>query len=385
MIRPAQTTTPRPADLLLAVAFAGLTQTEVWVFTADDGFSAAVRVGASLFTLVASSALAFRRVRPGLSFLVNGLAVYGAILVGFPSDIYQWTNLVATYSIGAHGVEWQRWAGIAGGVSGVLFYFVRFPAEGGPALAAFAAAMWVVAWLAGRMYEARIEEAQLRRERDLSRRLAEANEERLVLEEERNRIARELHDIVGHTVNVMVVHAEAGRNEVGRNDHVATRAFETIARTGREALSELDRVLAVLRRDDAELAHHQTPGVGDLDRLAETFSDTGLAVDVDVSGKEVDVPASVGLAAYRIAQEALTNTLKHGSATRAWVEVAMEPGKLSLTVADDGIGRSSEIQAGRGILGMRERTAMHGGELSVGTDDEGRFTVAARLVWDPGQ
>ena len=189
----------RPADLLLAAAFAAVTQVEVWVFSLGNGQPIGLRVVASVLTLVASAALAWRRTQPVAAFWINSAAVVAVTAAGYSSDVYQWTNLVVTYSIAAHGTSRQAWAALPAFVGGVVVYFVRFPDEGSPTLAATVVAMWVVAWLIGRMYGARLEQVQLRAERDLARRLAEANEERLALEEERSRIAHELHDIIGHT------------------------------------------------------------------------------------------------------------------------------------------------------------------------------------------
>jgi signal transduction histidine kinase len=376
-------TIQRSADLLLAAAFAGLTQVEIWVFSLDDGYPIGLRVAASLLTLVASGSLALRRSRPLLSFWANTAAVLALIAAGYPSDIYQWTNLVATYSLAAHGTARQAWIALPVPVAGVLCYFLRFPFEGGPLLTASVVAVWVVGWLVGRNYGARLEQARLRAERDLARRLAEANEERLTLEEERSRIAHELHDIIGHTVNVMVVHAGAGRQAVDRDRAVVQQAFETIERTGRAALSELDRVLAVLRRDQAGRELLPLPGIGDLGELARTFDDTGLPVDLQVSGDAGDVPASVGLAAYRIVQEALTNTMKHAGARTASVRVDIAERRVDLRVADDGGGDPSRLQPGRGLLGMTERAAMHRGQVSIDRDGDGRFVVSARLAWEP--
>jgi signal transduction histidine kinase len=317
------------------------------------------------------------------AFWVNSAAVVAVTAAGYSSDVYQWTNLVVTYSIAAHGTSRQAWAALPAFVGGVVFYFVRFPGEGSPTLAAMVVAMWVVAWLVGRMYGARLEQVQLRAERDLARRLAEANEERLALEEERSRIAHELHDIIGHTVNVMVVHAGAGRQAVDHDSGIARQAFETIERTGRAALSELDRVLAVLRRDQAGRELLPAPGIGDLGELARTITDTGLKVDVQVTGDAGEVPASVGLAAYRIVQEALTNTMKHAGAGSAGVQVEVAGRRVHIRVADDGGGDPSALQPGRGILGMNERAAMHGGRVGIDRDSQGRFVVSAELGWEP--
>ncbi|MGH2816186.1 MAG: DUF7134 domain-containing protein, partial [Actinomycetota bacterium] len=146
----------RPADLLLAAAFAGVTQVEVWVFSLGDDYPIGLRVVASVLTLVASGALAWRRTRPVAAFWVNSAAMVALIAAGYPSDVYQWTNLVVTYSIAAHGTGRQAWAALPAFVGGVVFYFVRFPGEGSPTLAAMVVAMWVVAWLIGRMYGARL-------------------------------------------------------------------------------------------------------------------------------------------------------------------------------------------------------------------------------------
>jgi signal transduction histidine kinase len=374
-------TTRRAADLLLAGVFVALTQLEVWVFTLGDGYGIGTRVGASILTAVASAALAWRRSKSGLAYWLNAAGVIGTIALGLPGDIYQWTNLIAVYSMGAYGSDPQRWIALPAGVGGVLFYFVRFPFEGGLALAGLVAAIWVVGWLAGRVYGARLDEIQLRHEMDLSRRLAEANDQRLALEEERMRIARELHDIIGHTVNVMVVHAGAGRREIGGDEGLVRQAFDTIETTGRSALGELDRVLSLLRGDDTALEHAPSPGLDDLDGLATIFVDAGLAVAVDVSGP-TQVPATVQLAAYRIVQEALTNTLRHGQASRAAVAVLVDETSLELSVADDGEGDPFTIERGRGIAGMTERASLHGGTVTIDDAEMGGIEVRANLTWD---
>jgi signal transduction histidine kinase len=372
-------------DRAFAAIFLVLTQIEVWVFTLGDGYGIGTRVGAAILTALASVALAWRRSRPVAAYWANAVGVVGTIVIGFPGDIYQYTNLIALYSIGAHGSRTARWLALPAGVAGVLLYFVRFPDEGNLTLAAFIATLWVAGWLLGLIYGARLEEVRLRREMDLSRQLAEANEQRLVLEEERVRIARELHDIIGHTVNVIVVHAGAGRLEIGGDPSLVRQAFDTIESTGRVALGELDRVLALLRGDEAEADLLPTPGLDDLETLAATFVDTGLAVEVDVTGRRDAVPASVGLAVYRIVQEALTNTLRHGEAQQAAVDVAVADGSVDLTVRDDGTGDPAAIRPGRGIAGMRERAALHHGSVTLQDADRGGIEVRARLVWEQGR
>jgi signal transduction histidine kinase len=370
------------ADRVLALAFAAAAQAEIWIFNADDDYTVGLRLAAAVTTLVASLALAWRRTRPVASFWANSAGIVATIAVGYPSDIYQWTNLVAVYSIAVHGTNRQAWAALPAALAGVAFYFWRFPNEGDLTLAAFAAASWVVGWLAGRVYGSRIEEMHLRHERDISQRLAEANEESLAVEEERNRIARELHDIIGHSVNVMVIHAGAARRAVATDTDTVRQALDTIEATGRDALGELDRVLAVLRRDDPDPELTPTPGIADLESLAGTFRDTGLDVTIEVDGDIDAIPPSVGLAAYRIVQEALTNSLKHSDANGASVRIEAGQGRVDLVVSDDGGGDPSSLTPGRGIRGMTERAAMHNGAVTVVANPGAGVLVSGHLRWE---
>ena len=138
----------------------------------------------------------------------------------------------------------------------------------------------------------------------------------------------------------------------------------------------------MLRRDQAGRELLPAPGIGDLGELARTFTDTGLEVDVQVAGDAGECPASVALAAYRIVQEALTNAMKHASAGSASVQVDVAGHRVHLQVADDGGGDPAALQPGRGILGMHERAAMHGGRVGIDRDRQGRFVVTAELAWE---
>lgn len=153
-------------------------------------------------------------------------------------------------------------------------------------------------------------------------------------------------------------------------------------RSGRAAFGELDRVLAVLRRDEVDPDLDPAPDVEDLENLARVFSEAGLTVDVSLSGAS-QVPASVSLAAYRIIQEALTNSLRHSGARRAAVDVAMGDGRLVLTISDDGEGDPQALAPGRGIVGMRERASVHGGVITLGRSQTGGIEVQADLKWEP--
>ncbi|MDQ3781664.1 MAG: histidine kinase, partial [Actinomycetota bacterium] len=192
------------------------------------------------------------------------------------------------------------------------------------------------------------------------------------LETERSRIARDLHDVIGHAVNVMVIHAGAGQGMNG-TDSETRAAFETIATTGRAALADLDRMLGLLE-GGAERA--PLPGIAQLADLGASITGEALSVRVTVDGDPGAVSPGVGVTVYRVAQEALTNVLKHAGATRAQVSVVVAD-EVTLTVTDDGQG--SPHRPGRGLTGIEERVALHGGSVRFGRGPRGGFEVWCRL------
>jgi signal transduction histidine kinase len=197
--------------------------------------------------------------------------------------------------------------------------------------------------------------------------------------DERTRIARELHDVVAHHVGVIAVQAEAAAAVLpDRPDHAAT-AVDAISTTARDAMSELRRLLGVLRSEPGDATLAPQPGTGDVDRLVRSVRDTGVPVDLLVEGDARPLPAAVELSAYRIVQEALTNVIKHAGAARVQVVLRYEPDGLGVSVRDDGRGSLAPPTGGHGLLGMRERVDLFGGELRVGPRTEGGFEVAARL------
>jgi signal transduction histidine kinase len=197
--------------------------------------------------------------------------------------------------------------------------------------------------------------------------------------EERARLARELHDVVAHAVSVVVVQAEAGAAAGGPPDRVE-ETFDAIADTGRAALVELRRLLGVLRAPDEPASREPQPGVAQLEPLVESVRRAGLPVEVRVEGDGRPLPPGVDLSAYRIVQEALTNSVKHAGPARASVLLRYGERELELEVVDDGRGpRAAAAPPGHGLAGMRERTALLGGELDAGPAPGGGFAVRARL------
>jgi signal transduction histidine kinase len=215
---------------------------------------------------------------------------------------------------------------------------------------------------------------QLQREQELSTRVA--------LQDERQRIARELHDVVAHSVSVMVVQAGAARTQLRRDVARSEEALLAVEATGREALSELRRLLGLLTEAEATPALAPQPGLDQLDRLVSRVSQAGLRVQVEVTGEPRALPAGVDLTAYRVLQEALTNALRYAPGAQTRVQVAYDDEALVLDVVND---RSADARngvqagAGRGLIGMQQRVAVYGGELSAGRTEAGGFAVHARL------
>jgi signal transduction histidine kinase len=241
---------------------------------------------------------------------------------------------------------------------------------------------FVIAWLVGyalRERTQRTEAAEDRAERAERDRAAAA---RVAVAEERGRIARELHDVVAHAVSVMVLQVGAVRHRMPDSDAENREALENVERAGRTALAEMRRLLGAMRRDDEqpELAPH--PGLADLDNLLEDVRAAGLDVRLQVHGEPVELPPGLDLSAYRILQEAVTNTLKHAQARQAEVEVRYDPRDLCLEVRDDGRGPSTGDGHGHGLVGMGERVKIFGGDLSAGRAPGGGFVLRARLPLD---
>jgi signal transduction histidine kinase len=206
--------------------------------------------------------------------------------------------------------------------------------------------------------------------------------------DERARIARELHDVVAHNVSVMVVQAGAARRTIERDPDRAREALTSVEATGRQALDEMRRLLGVLRTEDeaTELRAPQ-PSVSHLDELVAHVREAGLPVDLVVEGEPRPLMSGVDMSAFRIVQEALTNSLKHAGPAHARVRLRYGEHDLCLEVVDDGRGLAADAPAsnggGHGLVGMRERVALFGGELQAGPRTGGGYVVSARIPLEP--
>lgn len=231
----------------------------------------------------------------------------------------------------------------------------------------------IIAWLAGSLVRSRLQTREQRRLRDQDAQVR-------AVAEERNRIARELHDVIGHNVSVMTVQAAAVRRRLTPAQAVERDALLTVERSGREALAEMRRMVSVLRADGQAPDLEPPPGLADVGRLVERFRSAGLPVELTVTGHPRDLAGGLDLTAYRLVQEGLTNVLHHADAPRrADVVIAYGPDALELSVRDDGRPLTTAAQPGHGLLGMRERVAVYGGQLVARARQEGGFELVATL------
>ncbi|HEX2240679.1 MAG TPA: sensor histidine kinase, partial [Actinomycetota bacterium] len=202
--------------------------------------------------------------------------------------------------------------------------------------------------------------------------------------QERARLARELHDVIAHNVSVMVVQAGAAQQVFAQSPDQAIESLENIQRTGRATVTELRRLLGILRVGDAESETAPQPGLRELGALVHQVRGTGLPVELEIDGSDRPLPASIELSAYRIVQEGLTNALKHANASAVDVRITYGDSQLSIEIVDDGRGLTRNGAEGHGLIGIRERVAMYNGKMEVGSRAEGGFRLRAVIPLDEG-
>ena len=239
--------------------------------------------------------------------------------------------------------------------------------------------VWAIAFGVGR----KSVEADEAKERAARAELEREQRAHVAVADERARIARELHDVVGHSVSVMTVQASAVRRLLRPEQERERQALLIVEQTGREALAEMRRMVGVLRRPEEAPALAPQPSLEHLEKLIESAREAGLPVDLRVEGEAVQLPAGVDLTAYRLLQEGLTNALKHAEASCAEVVVNYAEGHIELTVRDDGRGVGNGDGGGHGLVGMRERVSVYGGELDAGPRPGGGYRLRARLPLAP--
>jgi signal transduction histidine kinase len=368
---------------LLSVAAAPFTEPRTRALTTPWMFGLAL-----VLLLLQTIPLAWRRTHPSIVLVLVASAFGLKVLFGINTSVAALGILVAMYSVAVYEPGRRRLVFLAIAALGFVAGFVAFGLTGNPRSLALSvpSLAHVAAWLLGdylrtrRAYVAQLEEraARLERERDQDRQVA--------ADQERARIARELHDVVAHDVSVIAIQAGAARTVQPSKPQAALQALGLIETTARQTLDELSQLLGVLRkRDGTTPDRNPQPGIDKLPALVDELQSAGLTVDVVTNGEARPLPPAVDLSAYRILQEATTNVLKHAQARHVAIRIAYRPHDIVLFIRDDGVGKRSAPSGGNGhgLIGMRERVSLFGGHLRAGAPPNGGFLVVARLPIKP--
>jgi signal transduction histidine kinase len=311
--------------------------------------------------------LAWRRRFP-VAVLAAGAAtvlVYGQVERSGSHETLIFALALASFTVGYELPRPRAWLGPAVLAVGLLISL--WPLRQAANDAAVAAVLYGAPWVFGQVLRTRGQRAALA--------------EREAVDAERARIARELHDVVSHSISVIAIQSQAVRRRLGPEHAREAADLEEIETTARQAMSEMRRLLGVLRADGEAVPLQPQPGLGQLPRLVERARAAGLQVELEVTGPSAPLPPGVDLAAFRIVQEALTNALKHAAAATVWIRVRYRERDLELTVEDDGRGMPATVPngSGHGLFGMRERVALYGGTCAIGAREGGGFSVRAEL------
>jgi signal transduction histidine kinase len=239
--------------------------------------------------------------------------------------------------------------------------------------------LFAIVWSAGLALRERAVHADVAEQRALHAENQREAAAHVAAAEERARIARELHDTIAHAVSVMVLQVGAVRHKLPEAHHEHKNALRDVEQTGRTALMDMRHLLDAMREDGAGAELAPLPGLDRLDRLLEEIGHAGLPVRLSISGDRFPLPGGLDISAYRIVQEGLTNALKHASATQAEVSLHYAPDQLSIQVSDNGRGAAPGSSTGHGLIGIRERVRLYGGEMTTSTPGAGGFVLGARL------
>jgi signal transduction histidine kinase len=365
------------------VAVAVFTQIEIWAVPVP-GPKIALVPGMLFATLPLLARRRFPFAAPACVFaaLAGMTFADSESTSGTPSTIF--ALLFAFWVMGAQRERRPALAGLVTGLAAIVVIIERDPGLGYAGTSGhflFAGGVWLAALVLQRRSHraAELEEEAARLERERGER------ERAAVADERRRIARDLHEVIAHSVGVMTVQAGAARLLLAEEAEGAREPLVSVEETGRQALAEMRRLLGILRREDDEAALAPQPGLARLEGLVAEASSAGLPVELTVEGERATLPRGVDLAAYRIVQEALANARKHAGPARARVTVRYGDETLELEIASDGQAAASADGDGHGLVGMRERAELYGGELEAGPSQGGGYAVRARLPVEPAR
>ena len=375
------------ADGLIGLALAAITVPSLWFVPEElEGEFRDPDVLAVTLLLLATLPLAWRRRNPLGTLLVVGVASVAEVVLGYPDwNLGGIGVVIALYSVAAHGG--RRDAVIGAVLTSIAVFIVFVTSRVDSSFAGFLSnyVVFGTAWILGDNLRARRAYVAGLEERAESLERARVEEARAAVAGERTRIARELHDVVAHNMSVVVIQAGAARRVLDRDPAAAREALSSIEGVGRQALADMRRSLGVLRGSEGQpVGTTPQPTVADLADLVDQTTRAGLTVELAVEGEPRPLPSGVGLTAYRIVQEALTNALRHAGPATACVRLRYGADDIELEVRDDGRGAAMALEVpdrrtGHGIAGMRERVQLYGGELRVGDRSGGGFAVWARI------
>jgi signal transduction histidine kinase len=386
---------PSGIDILITIAFAVLALLNLYVNWGQNSILSSVL--AVLLTLLVILPLIFRRRYPLGVLILMTMAVIAFRTSAIPeSSFISYALLLAFFTAGAYGQ--QRYRNLIRGVSALLIislliYEIFFQQRGTDfptqtilyqlSVILLNIFLFAAAWWIGEVFRTRDQrELELQEKTRQLEKEKDENARRAVMDE-RVRIARELHDVVAHHVSVMGIQAGAARRILKQQPDKANEVLSQIEASSRQAVAELQRLLGFLRADNQVDDIAPQPSLQQLDALVNQMRLTGLSVSVKFEGEKIQLPPGVDLSAYRIVQEALTNTLKHAGPVNADVIIRYTGNAVELEIKDNGNTPVAEINAekgaGRGLIGMRERVSLHGGEFFAGRIPAGGFDVKARL------
>jgi signal transduction histidine kinase len=309
--------------------------------------------------------------------LATALSFIDGALIPFMTSLFP-VGMASAFLLGYQRDNNRAWAGLAIVLAGITTVVYNIP--GVATAEIFVIPIdFGISWAAGYALRERAQKAEAAETRAMRAEREREAAARLAVAEERARIARELHDVVAHAVSVMVLQVGAVRHKLPEAQADDREALRGVERAGRTALTEMRRLLAAMRRDGEDVEFTPQPGLDSLEALVEDVGRAGLPVELHIDGRPVPLPRGVDLSAYRIVQEGLTNALKHARASVADVTVRYGLEELEIEVRDDGVGSSTTDGLGHGLVGVRERVKIYGGEMSAETTTEGGFVLTTRL------
>jgi signal transduction histidine kinase len=386
---------PRAFDAVLMLAFLAVAQVDIWAPWGDNGDQTVFehRGVSSALMVVGIVPMLWRRRAPLVSAAALAAAMSVQVTLVYPTAAFVGAfvpMLVVTYSVAAYEERLDRaLAGLTITVAGVLVVTLRIPELRSFSEVPFEIACLACAWLVGRFVFGLRDRAREARRRATDLEAQREREAREAVDRERARIARELHDVIAHSVSLMGIQAAAAEQVLAGDPERAREPLRAIQETARDAVEELRRLLGMLRADADGDALSPQPGLASLEPLAEQMRAAGLPVDLRVEAEGDHLSPGVELSVYRIVQEALTNALKHAGGAAAAVLVRRREGALEVEISDDGRGAGAAPggdadEVGHGLIGMRERVALYDGSISAGPDEDGGYRVRASLP-DPRQ